>query len=235
MNGAPWRPNWRRLGKAMQSRPLRLAHKWILSRDPGMSESLVRDFIRPAIRAVPSSMARRLGPCRIALLAQAEADVTSRWTTTNSALEVSLTIGEFEEHDIAMELLVCLGQALWERLSVAELSAYWIILRDEIDSGIEGEIDEQALDEKRSLLASRSHANSARHLESYGCSSFAGTAAEYVHCLWHDVSIRSGADYLPAVPLRRRMELLVRWFPPDRGYRLFPAARSDAGLPPAPA
>ena len=128
----------------MQARPLRLAHKWILSRDSGISESLVRDFIRPAIRAVPSSMARRLGPCRIVLLAQAEADVTSRWNTTNGSLEVWLTTGEYEEHDIAMELLVCLGQVLWERLSVAELSAYWTVLRDEIDSGIEGEIDEQA-------------------------------------------------------------------------------------------
>jgi hypothetical protein len=166
-------------------------------------------------------MARRLGPCRIVLLPRAEADVTSRWTTTNSSLEVSLTTGEFEEHDIAMELLVCLGQALWERLSVAELSAYWTILRDEINSGIEGEIDEQALDKKRSLLGNRSRANSARHLENYGSSSFAGTAAEYVHCLWHDVSIRRGADYLPAEPLRRRLELVARWFPPDRGYRLF--------------
>jgi len=209
----------------MESRPLRLAHKWILSRDLDISESLVRDFIRPAVRAVPSSMARRLGACRIALLAQGEADVTSRWTTTNGSLEVWLTTGEFEEHDIVMELLVCLGQALWERLSIAELGAYWTVLRDEIDSGIEGEIDEQALDEKRFLLESRSHANSALHLESYGSSSFAGTAAEFVHCLWHDVSLRRGADYLPAEPLRRRLELIARWFPPDRGYRLFPPAR----------
>ena len=206
----------------MQSHRLRLAHKWILSTDSGISELLVREFIRPAVRAVPSSLARRLGPCQITLLAQAEADVTSRWTTTASALDVSVTTGEFEEHDIAMELLVCLGQALWERLSAAEWSAYWTILRDEINSGIEGEIDEQALNEKQSLLDSRSRANSARHLERYGCASFAGTAAEYVHCLWHDVSIRSGADYLPAEPLRRRLKLLARWFPPDRGHRLFP-------------
>jgi hypothetical protein len=218
----------------MQSRRLRLAHGWILSRDAGISESLVREFIRPAVRAVPSSMAQRLGPCRIAFLAQAELDGTSQWTTTTSALEVSVMTNELEEHDIAMELLVCLGQALWERLTVAELRAYWTILRDEINSGVAGEIDEQALAEKRSLLASSSHAKSARHLESYGCSSFAGTAAEYVHCLWHDVSIRSGANYLPAEALRRRLELLARWFPPDRGYRLFPRARRHAGSPPSP-
>src|SRR5215469_18116798 len=110
MKGAPWRL-WESanmdLWNAMQSHRLRLAHKWILSRDSGISESLVRDFIRPAVRAVPSSMARRLGNFRIAVLAPAEPDVTSRWTTTNSSLEVSLTLttGEFEEHDIAMELL----------------------------------------------------------------------------------------------------------------------------------
>jgi hypothetical protein len=218
----------------MQSRQLRLAHRWILTRDLGVSESLVREFIRPAIRAVPSSMVRRLGPCRIALLAQAEVDLSSKWTATTSALEVSVATRGYEEHDIAMELLVCLGQALWERLSRAEWSAYWRLLRDEINAGIEGEIDEQAFDEKCSLLESPSHANSARHLETYGRSSFAATAAEYVHCLWHDVSIRSGADYLPAQPLRRRLELLARWFPPDRGYRLFPPARRDAGLPPGP-
>jgi hypothetical protein len=158
-------------------------------------------------------------------------DLTSQWTATTSALEVSVATRGFEEHDIAMELLVCLGQALWERLTAAELRGYWTILRDEINSGIEGEIDEQALAEKRSLLASPSHAKSARHLESYGCSSFAGTAAEYVHCLWHNVSIRSDANYLPPEPLRRRLDLLARWFPPDRGHRLFPPARRDAGPP----
>jgi len=217
----------------MQSRRPRLAHGWILSRDSEISESLVREFIRPAVRAVPSSMARRLGPCRIVLLAQADAGITSRWTTTASGLEVSVTTVGFEAHDVAMELLVCLGQALWERLSDAELRAYWMVLQDEINSGIEGEIDEQALGEKRSLFESRPHANSARRLESYGWAFFAGTAAEYAHCLWHDVSIRSGVNYLPAETLHRRLGLISRWFPPDRGYRLFPPARRHSGPSPS--
>ena len=206
-------------GTAMQ----RLAHGWTLSCQPGGSDSLVREFIRPAVRAVPRTMARRLGTCRILLAAGVEAGMASSWTTTASGLEVSVTTGESENHDIAMELLLCLGQALWEKLSPAEQRAYWALLRAEIDAGIEGEIDEQALEEKRSLFESRSHANNSRRLEGYGRASFAGTAAEYVHCLWHDVSIRCGTDYLPVKPLRRRLELLARWFPPGRGYRLFPA------------
>ena len=209
----------------MQASPPRLTHRWTLSRSSGMSQTLVREFIRPAVRAVPSSMARRIGACRISLSAEAAADVTSQWTITNSGLEVSVTTTGFEEHDVAMELLLCLGQGLWERLSDRELRAYWMLLCDEISMGIEGEIDERALEEKRTLFESRSHANSGRRLTRYGRSSFAGTAAEYVHSLWHEVTIRTGPDYLPALPLRRRLELMARWFPPDRGYRLFPAVR----------
>jgi hypothetical protein len=129
-----------------------------------------------------------------------------------------------------MELLLCFGQALWGRLSTNELQAYWRLLDHEILAGIAGEIDEQALEEKRSLLTSRSRSRRYEQLESYGCASFAGTAAEYVHCLWHDVTVRTGPDYLPAPQLRRRLELLSRWFPPDRGYRLFPARAGPGGM-----
>lgn len=217
----------------MQSDSLRLAHGWTLSRSSGMSRALVREFIRPAVRAVPSSLARRLGSSRISLPAEAAADLASRWTITDNELEVSVTTKGVEEHDVAMELLLCLGQALWERLSDAELRAYWMLLCDEISAGIEGEIDEQALEEKRSLFDRRSHANRAEQLTRYGCASFAGTVAEYVHCLWHEVTIRTGPDYLPTQPLRRRLELMARWFPPDRGHRLFPAAQRPPGPSPS--
>ncbi len=150
--------------------------------------------------------------------------MASRWTITDGGLEVSVTTAGIEEHDVAMELLLCLGQGLWERLADGELRAYWMLLCDEISTGIEGEIDEQALEEKRSLFESRSHANNVKGLARYGLASFAGTAAEYVHCLWHEVTVRTGPDYLPVAPLRRRLELMAQWFPPNRVYRLFPAA-----------
>jgi len=91
----------------------------------------VREFIRPPVRALPCSMARRLGPCRISLPAEVASGVASRWTMTSGGLEVSVTTAGLEEHDVAMELLLCLGQGLWERLSDAELRAYWMLLNDE--------------------------------------------------------------------------------------------------------
>ena len=68
-------------------------------------------------------------------------------------------------------------QALWERLSDGELRAYWMLLGDEISIGIEGEIDEQALEEKRGLFEKPSPANNVKRLRRYGRASFAGTAA----------------------------------------------------------
>lgn len=208
----------------LQSGTSRLAHGWKLLCTASPSETLLREFIRPAVRAVPLSMACRLGCCRITLSAEADPTVASRWVETDAGLEISVITAGSEDHDIALELLLCLGQALWEKLSDAEIRTYWLLLDEEIRAGIDGEIDEQALEEKRCLLGSRLHARSPRQLVRYGRASFAGTAAEYVHCLWHEVTVRTGPNYLPAPQLRRRLELLARWFPPDRGFRLFPAA-----------
>jgi len=210
----------------MGSGSTRLAHGWALVRKPGVSEDLVCEFIRAAVRAVPASMARRLGSCRISLWGEMESGVASRWILTDGGLEISVSTADCEEHDVAMELLTCLGQALWEKMGDEQLRAYWVLLNDEIGMGIEGEIDEQALKEKRALLESRSNANDLRRLAQYGRTSFAGTAAEYVHSLWHEVTVRAGPDYLTAARLRRRLELFAHWFQPDRGFRLFPAAPS---------
>jgi hypothetical protein len=158
----------------MHSAALRLAHRWTLRRHPGLSHALVREFIRPAVRAVPASMARRLGHCRISLEI-ADPTVASQWAETEAGLEVSVITAESEDHDIAMELLLCLGQGLWERLAEGELRAYWMLLCDEISMGVEGEIDEQALEEKSSLFESRSHANNVKRLTGYARASFAGT------------------------------------------------------------
>jgi hypothetical protein len=151
-----------------------------------------------------------------------DATVDSRWTSIVSGLEIRLASSGREPHDIALELLLCLGQALWASLAQSRRKAYWLLLKSEIDAGISGEIDQDALELKRLLLSSRMSARNASRLERYGCASFAGTAAEYIHSLWHDVTVRSGPDFLPGPQLRRRLELVSRWYPPAQGYRLFP-------------
>ena len=200
---------------------MRLAHGWELE---GAGSALAREFIRPAVRAVPPGIVRRLGRCLIAVEPELpELEAASIWRESEERLDVRLAAAETPPHDVAIELLTCLGQALWERLEDAEVKAWWTLLDREIRLGVKGEIDEQALEEKMALLAGPAAARNRRMLARYGRAAFAGTLAEYVHSLWHDVSIRSGPDFLPADALRPRLELLARWFPPGRGYRLFPA------------
>ncbi len=175
-----------------------------------------------ALRAVPRAMTARLGRPRVSLAPRLDGDAASQWTRSPGLLDIRVATAEVDEHDVALEALLCLGQALWESTSPAEREAWWKLLDAEITAGVVGEIDEDALREKRALLAGRHSARSRRRLERYGRASFAATAAEYVHCMWHDVEIRSGSDYLPAACLRRRLELFLRWFPPNPGQRLWP-------------
>lgn len=199
---------------------MRLAHGWELA---GAHPDFAREFVRPAVRAVPPGMARRLGGCRILLARELpDPEAASTWRENQGRLEVCAATGVTPPHDIAIELLTCLGQALWERLNDAEARAWWRLLDREIRLGTGGEIDEQALAEKRALLDGPAAARNRRKLARYGRAAFAGTAAEYVHSLWHDVSVRSGPGFLPPDTLRARLDLLARWFPPGRGYRLFP-------------
>jgi hypothetical protein len=109
-----------------------------------------------------------------------------------------------------------MGQALWNSASAEERRAWLKLLREEIEANVEVEIDERALQEKRTMLSSRILAASARRMERYAEASFAGTVAEYVHTLWHEVTLQTGCDYLPLPWLHRRFALFSRWFPAEK-------------------
>jgi hypothetical protein len=199
-----------------------LAHGWQLSASQDVPKALIREYIRPAVRAVPSEMARQMGMCRFSLVAELpDPDLTSQWTAIGQELEILVATRNRDDHDTAMELLVCLGQILWESLTPDQVRAYWQLLYAEFQTGIEGEIDDEAFARKRMLLRNRLSARSRTRLQQYARSSFAETAAEFVHCLWHDVNVVSGSEHLPSRQLQRRLELLSRWFPPNRGYTLY--------------
>lgn len=192
---------------------------------------LAGEFIRPAVRAVPPEMAQQIGSCHVSLAAQVGSKIASLWRASGGETEICVAVADRDEHDVAIELLVCLGQVLWEKLTPEQLEAYWRVLDAEIHAGVEGEIDEEVLREKRALLGGRFSARSRRRLERYGRASFSATAAEYIHCLWHDVTVRTGPEDLPARYLKRRLQLFARWFPPGRAHRLFPKRSAQRGHP----
>jgi hypothetical protein len=174
--------------------------------------------IKSALGSIPPALLRRLGKIEYTLEPHLE-DLSSRWAQTDKGIRVELATEDTTPHDSALELLTCLGQAIWESAGFEERRTWLHRLREEIESDVTGEIDEAALAEKRRILSSRLLAKSDRSLERYAAAAFAGTLAEYVHTLWHDVEIRAGVDYLPAVWLRRRFLLFRRWFPSETSRR----------------
>ena len=201
--------------------PQPLAHGWTLEDRAQAAAELVAGYIAPAAAAVPAALAARLGSCRIILEGELAGggDLTSHSRVAEGVLVITLAISSAEPHDIALELLFCLGQATWDFATVPEQTGWLSLLRAELDAGVAGEIDEDALEEKRRLLASRVLARSPRRLERYAAVSFASSLAEFVHALWHDVTIRTGREHLPASWLRRRFEFLAGLFPPDPGQQ----------------
>jgi hypothetical protein len=198
----------------------RLAHGWRLRRAGSISPALLAGFVRPALRAVPRAAAARLKRCVIEL-PEDLCGAASQWTATPDATEIAVAAGGVDDHDIAMELLVCIGQAIWHSAAPFERAAWLKLLGSEIQAGVTGEMDDQALDAKRKLFAGRSAARDAELLAAYAEASFAATFAEYAHSMWHDVSIRSGTSHLDAGQVSRRLQWMARHFPPNRGYRLF--------------
>jgi hypothetical protein len=202
---------------------LRMPQGWVLASAPDVFAGTVREFMVPAVRAVPPCIGRRLMPCRIELVPRlAGLNVTSRWRRSPDGLEIAMATTGIEPHDAALELLTCIGQALWDEARPEEAEGFLELLRRELVAGVSGEIDEAPLEQKRRLVASRESARSPERLRRYARASFAATVAEYVHALWHDVTVRTGSEYLPAESLRRRLEWIAERFPPGRGRKLFP-------------
>src|SRR5712692_9341518 len=119
------------------------------------------EAIREALAWLPEPLAQQLGPVRFAVRASDE-DVASCWRWGEASVEVEVNESETSPHDCALELLTCLGQALWHSESAGERRAWLELLREEIEAGVEGEIDEPALKEKGAMLSSRIFATSPR-------------------------------------------------------------------------
>ena len=202
---------------ARQRRNLKVV-RWIA----GTSAEIARETARPALLALPSAACARLGDISVELKGALEVpDASSRWRLSSAGVRIEVATDACSPHDVAIEALLCAGQALWERITDRELGAWLATLSGEISAGVAGEIDEAPHGLKKALLATAGQPSQRRMLE-YARASFAATLAEYVHCLWHDVTVRSGPEHLPARFLRKRLELLAQWFPPDPGYHLFP-------------
>jgi len=216
-----------------------LAHAWEFHAALALSPAEERTMVREPVQAVPAAIAQRLGKLRVLAVSYIacleSGDVVSRqkpkgeahtaaWVESPARINLLLACRELDAHDTGFELIGSLAELVRPRLHPSELAAYSQLLEEEIRQGVNGEIDEDALNTKKAYLANRAGRRLRASFDRYRDISFASTAAEYIHGLWHDVQIRVGPDHLPIAQLRRRMDLMAELFPPNPGYQVFDEA-----------
>ncbi len=180
-----------------------MRHGWTVS-----GEGEAAEFVRSAAGAVAAAIAARIGDCNTELVpALGEPELTSEWFETEHGIEVRLATGGADPHDVALEFLYCLGQAVWERMAEEDRAGWLRLLRSEILAGVKGEIDEDALESKRALLAAP---DDPERLETYAAMAFASTLAEFIHTAWHDTTLRTGPEHLAREWLDGRFNWLAR-------------------------
>ncbi len=193
-------------------------------------------MVREPVQAVPSRLVERLGKVRILVvpyLACREAGDevafekpqgekhSTVWLEREGQIDLLLSCRDLDAHDTGFELLATLAELTRSRLTLDELGRFTRLLEQELEQNIQGEIDDEALEAKQSLLERRRASRPTNLFESYRDVAFTSTLAEYLHGLWHDVQIRVGPNHLPVAALRQRMTLMAELFPPNPGCQVF--------------
>ena len=116
-----------------------------------------------------------------------------------------------------------IAAAFTRHLSFEEMQQYLAILREELNSGVNGEVDEESWRMKQALLRrQKTVRRETKPFLEYGRESFVDTMTLYLHGLCCDIDVEMGPRQLPSRHLRRRLMLLRQMFPPPQGYAVFP-------------
>jgi hypothetical protein len=102
------------------------------------------------------------------------------------------------------------------------------LLRDELSSNVNGEVDEESWSRKQPLQRRPAsiHRDS-KMFEQYARQSFIDTMTLYLHGICCDIDVETGPRQLPSRYLRKRLQLLRTQYPPPEGYAVFPEEVSE--------
>ena len=97
------------------------------------------------------------------------------------------------------------------------------LLREELQRGVHGEVDEESWRLKQALLRRQTNVRKETKLfRDYARQSFIDTLTLYLHGVCCDIDVETGPRQLPSRYLRKRLNLLYSLYPPPDGYAVFP-------------
>jgi len=105
---------------------------------------------------------------------------------------------------------------------------YCTVLREELNAGVHGEVDEESWHLKQGLLRRQNNIRKeTKAFRAYARQSFVDTLTLYLHGICCDIDVETGPRQLPSRYLRKRLNLLFELYPPPAGYAVFPEQQKD--------
>ena len=105
---------------------------------------------------------------------------------------------------------------------------YQGMLREEMNAGVHGEVDEDSWHHKQALRRRGTNfRRDSKGFREYVQHSFVDTMTLYLHGICCDIDVDTGPRQLPSRHLRKRLLWMESLFPPPNGYAVFPEELSQ--------
>lgn len=148
------------------------------------------------------------------------------WTSEVSFENEKVLVFALKEQDVAeyhYRLYRRLSALIADKWDAATADLYRGLIRQELEAGIHGEVDDDSWQAKQNLLRKNFHAaRESKGLNDYVRQSFIDTLTLYLHGICCDIDVETGPRQLPSRYLRKRLALLKSLYPPPIGYAVFP-------------
>jgi len=132
----------------------------------------------------------------------------------------------FKEQDVAeyhYRLYRRLATLVADNLPAHPWDGYKAAIREELNNGVHGEVDEESWQAKQALLRRQNGVKrDTRLFEEYARQSFIDTLTLYLHGICCDIDVETGPRQLPSRHLRKRLNFFKTLYPPPDGYAVFP-------------
>jgi hypothetical protein len=148
------------------------------------------------------------------------------WTSEVSFENETVLVFALKEQDVAeyhYRLYRRLSALIADKWDAQTADMYQALIRQELEGGVHGEVDDDSWHAKQNLLRKNTHVTrDSKALTNYVRQSFIDTLTLYLHGICCDIDVETGPRQLPSRHLRKRLGLLKSFYPPPNGYAVFP-------------
>src|SRR5580698_3099079 len=211
-----------------------------------LSEEDVKDYLEEPIASLPPAISSLLPKVSIMLVPYLERvdgkqkgsdrdefvctekppENRLSWTTQVRFDNEEVLVFALKDQDVSeyhyrfYHVLAKLAGDLWTDQTQIQ---YCTVLREELNAGVHGEVDEESWHMKQALLRRQTNIRKeTKAFRDYARQSFIDTLTLYLHGICCDIDVETGPRQLPSRHLRKRLSLLYSLYPPPEGYAVFP-------------